>query len=255
MADCPSHSSYRIKLGPSPSTARAAQRWPAGVQAGHAVSVSPGCFLRILPAACLGSQLGACCRIFYFAEAQKVLSVHFAPAPFSAAASACTLLARLSGWASKCAGGRLAQHLSQQSPHGKPHGPVGTLSWALVPQPLHQLPHLFLCGQILWRAGVWATAGTMSGREGACDPRRAWGKQAPTSPAPTWGPQGTIWPRNSYGRDAGGSPHPLGPRRTPRLDPRQDHHLVRPAWVLNQIGCQLVPCTGPPEPVPTTGKV
>ena len=220
LADCPSHSSYRIKLGPSP-TARAAQRWPAGVRASAtAGSVSPGCFLRIsscMPVCIFERAAGSS-----FCRSPEGSQCPLCSSPIFSSGLSFHVVSEAHRLGLQVAGGHLAQHLSQQSPHGKPHVglwvPQGLASCASAPSPA--APSLSLRPEVFWQCWRLGTLpGTMSGRGRVPVPPGGLGNQAPTSPAPTWGPQGTIWPRNSYGRGAGGSPHPLGPGRTPGLTP------------------------------------
>lgn len=245
LADCPSRSSYRIKLGPSPSTARAAQRWPAGVQASAtAGSVSPGCFLRISP--CMPVCIFEPAAGSSFCRSPEASQCLLCSSPIFSSGFSFHVVGEAQRLGLQVAGGRLAQHLSQQSPHGKPYMglrvPQGLSSSASAPSPA--APSLSLWPEVFWqccRGLCRAGGGCLCPQEGL--------------PAPTWGPQGTIWPRNSYGRGAGGSPHPLGPGGTPGLTPSRTITWWGPPGRSTRSGCQLVPCTGPPEPVPTTGKV
>lgn len=98
--------------------------------------------------ACLSAFLSLLQDHLHFAEAQKVLSVHFAPAPFSAVAAASTLLARLSGWASKWQVVIWLITFPNRAPTANPTWACGyPRVFPLLPQPLGKLPHLFLYGQ------------------------------------------------------------------------------------------------------------
>lgn len=133
-----------------------------------------GVFLQAVSYASLPACLSAFSSLLqdhHFAEAQKLLSVYFAPAPFSAAASASTLLARLSGWASKWQVVVWLSTFPNRAPTANPTWACGYPKvFPLPPQPLRQLPHLFLCGQ---RSSGSAAGDYVGLGEGACAPRRA----------------------------------------------------------------------------------
>ena len=243
LADCPSRSSFRLKLGPSPSTARAAQRWPAGVRAStNAGSVSPGCFPRVSP----------CMPVCIFEPATGPSS--FCRSPFSAAAAASTLLARLSGWASKWQVVIWLSTFPNRAPTANPTWACGyPRVFPLPPQPLGKLPHLFLCGQrSSGSAGIWTHCwGPCQAGEGACTPRRAW-EAGPHLANSNLGPIGHHPAREFVRQGCWRKPPSIRTWAHPRPNPRQDHHLVGPAWVLNQIGVSACPLHWSPH-VPTTG--
>ena len=236
LANCPSRSSYRTKFRPSPSTAGAAQWRSAGALA-TVGSVSPGCFqcsrLHLEPAA--GSAAG--CRI-YFAEAQKVLSVHFAPATFSAVATAST---RWRGSAAGPPSGRRASGSAlfrTQPPRQTPRAPLGTPgSFLFCLSPLASCPISFSVARGLLAApGSGRTARDhVEPREGACAPRRAW-EPGPYLASSDLGPTRYHPTREFIWRGCWRKPPSIRTWAYPWPDPRQDHHLVGPAWVLNQIG-------------------
>lgn len=213
-------------------------------------SVSPGCFqcarLYFEPAAgsslfCRspeGSQCPLCCSHIFSSDH----SFH--------------VLARLSGWASKQQTVLWLSTFPNTAPTVNPTCACGyPRVFPLLPQPLGQLPHLFLCGQrSSGSAGVWTHCqGPCRARGGCLCPWEGLG----TRPLPRQLRPGAHKVPSRPGirmvgvleeapilQDLGTSPP----------DPQQDHHLVGPAWALNQLGCQRAPCTGPPKPIPTTSR-
>ena len=128
--------------------------------------------------------------------------------------------------------------------------PTANPTWAcgyprvfpLPPQPLGKLPHLFLCGQrSSGSAGIWTHCwGPCQAGEGACTPRRAW-EAGPHLASSDLGPIGHHPAQEFVRQGCWRKPPSIRTWAHPRPNPRQDHHLVGPAWVLNQIGVSACP--------------
>lgn len=153
-------------------------------------SVSPGCFLCVSP----------CMPVCIFEPATGPSSFCRSPegsqcplcsSPIFSSGCSFHVVGKAQRLGLQVAGGHLAHHLSQQSPHGEPHMglrvPQGLSSSASAPW--QAAPSLSLWPEVFWQCWRPDTLlGTMSGRGRVPAPPGGLGKQAPTSPAPTWGP-------------------------------------------------------------------
>ena len=147
-------------------------------------------------------------------------------------------LARLSGWASKWQTGLWLSTFPNTAPRWTPRAPSGTPgSFLFCLSPLASCPISFSVARGLLAApGSGCTARDhVEPGEGACAPRRAW-EPGPYLASSDLGPTRYHPAREFIWRGCWRKPPSIRTWAYPWPDPRQDHHLVGPAWVLNQIG-------------------
>lgn len=141
-----------------------------------------------------------------------------------------------------------------EPPRRTPRGPAGTPgSFLFCLSPLASCPISFSVARgLLAVLASGHTAGDHVGPgEGACTPRRAW-EAGPHLASSDLGPIGHHPAREFVQHGCWRKPPSIRTWTPPRPDPRQDHHLVGPAWALNQIGVSACPLHWSPR-VPTTG--
>lgn len=130
-----------------------------------------------------------------------------------------------------------------EPPRQTPHGPVGTpRSCLLRLSPFTSCPISFSAARGLLAvlasghtAGDYVRLG-----EGVCALRRAW-EPGPHLSSSDLGPTGHHLAQEFIRQGCWKKPPSIRTWAHPWPDPRQDHHLVRPAWALNQIGVSACP--------------